>query len=175
MQFNAPEVVTNIRDIREIYEMNDDISPEEDLEILADDIFIDTSHENKISRFEKIMGYEPLDTDSIEVRRARIKAKVNEKLPFTIRTIIPKLNAICGVGRYWIRYYPKQLRLEIYFAPRAYELVAPAREFLEEVVPLAIYIHYEVYTHTYEDLEKFTYGEMEQYSYEDLTNYPDGR
>ena len=28
MQFNAPEVITNIRDIREIYEMNDDISPE---------------------------------------------------------------------------------------------------------------------------------------------------
>ena len=49
MQFEAPEVILNIKDIRSIYEMNDNLETVIDytLELMEDDIFIESCSEEK--------------------------------------------------------------------------------------------------------------------------------
>ena len=69
------------------------------LNLFADQ-FIQTATENGISRLEKIMGIVPKGTDSLEVRRFRLLARKQEKLPYTKWTLPEQLAALCGADGY---------------------------------------------------------------------------
>ena len=69
------------------------------LNLFADQ-FIQTATENGISRHEKIMGIVPKGTDSLEVRRFRLLARKQEKLPYTKWTLSEQLAALCGDDGY---------------------------------------------------------------------------
>lgn len=47
-------------------------------------------------RWETMLKIRAKDTDTIEVRRSRILAKINEDIPYTHRSLEQKLTAICG-------------------------------------------------------------------------------
>ena len=59
------------------------------------DQYIDTATVTAIERWEAMLQIRP-DTlqDSLEQRRQRIKAKLLERIPFTVRTLREKLTAI---------------------------------------------------------------------------------
>lgn len=69
------------------------------LNLFADQ-FIQTATENGIARLEKIMGIVPKGTDSLEVRRFRLLARKQEKLPYTKWTLPEQLAALCGSDGY---------------------------------------------------------------------------
>lgn len=69
------------------------------LNLFADQ-FIQTATENGIARLEKIMGIVPKGTDSLEVRRFRLLARKQEKLPYTKWTLPEQLAALCGADGY---------------------------------------------------------------------------
>lgn len=69
------------------------------LNLFADQ-FIQTATENGIARLEKIMGIVPKGTDSLEVRRFRLLARKQEKLPYTKWTLPEQLVALCEADGY---------------------------------------------------------------------------
>lgn len=69
------------------------------LNLFADQ-FIQTATENGIARQEKIMGIVPKGTDTLEVRRFRLLARKQEKLPYTKWTLPEQLAALCGSDGY---------------------------------------------------------------------------
>lgn len=69
-------------------------------ESLDNDLFILSASAQGISRFEKILKITPASTDSLEARRARVLIKWNNRVPYTMRVLISKLNNICGIGNY---------------------------------------------------------------------------
>lgn len=64
-------------------------------EVLASQ-FVLTAPLRGIERYERVFGLVPKDTDTIEDRRARILAKLNRSLPYTIRRLRQMLAAMCG-------------------------------------------------------------------------------
>ena len=58
--------------------------------------FVTTAPLRGIERYEKIFNLIPKDTDTLDVRRARILAKMLTQLPYTIRMLRQMLDAICG-------------------------------------------------------------------------------
>lgn len=64
-------------------------------EVLASQ-FVLTAPLRGIERYERVFGLVPKDTDTIEDRRARILAKMNRSLPYTIRRLRQMLAAMCG-------------------------------------------------------------------------------
>ena len=58
--------------------------------------FVTTAPLRGIERYEMIFNLIPKDTDTLDVRRARILAKMNAQLPYTIRMLRQQLTAICG-------------------------------------------------------------------------------
>lgn len=70
------------------------------IEFVLDNSFIDTAGEYGISEYEKTLGILPADDDDLEVRRARVKIRWNDYLPYTVATLREKLDTICGVGMY---------------------------------------------------------------------------
>ena len=64
------------------------------------DQFIETLTENGCKRWEKILGIQPKGTDTLQVRRFRIKSRINEDLPYTWRSLENVLNSLCGKESY---------------------------------------------------------------------------
>ena len=58
--------------------------------------FIDTADEYGISRFEKILGIYPADTDTLEIRRMRVQNRWFTAIPYTIRALKQKLSDLLG-------------------------------------------------------------------------------
>lgn len=59
-----------------------------------DNQFIDTAQDYGLSRWEKMLKIFPKGTDTLETRRARIKTKLNNFVPYSIRVFIRMLTAI---------------------------------------------------------------------------------
>lgn len=96
----VPELIERIPDIAEIYAINDEQADELDraLESLEANIFISTMNEEKTKRWETILSLKPKDTDSLDDRRFRVRSKVLEKLPYSYRVLLRKLEALCPDG-----------------------------------------------------------------------------
>lgn len=58
--------------------------------------FIESADEFGISRFEKILHILPAAEDTMESRRAKVRARWFDKIPYTLKMLIEKLTALCG-------------------------------------------------------------------------------
>lgn len=58
--------------------------------------FIETADEEGIARFEKLLQVLPSTNDTLESRRARVQARWFSTIPYTLKTFIAKLTALCG-------------------------------------------------------------------------------
>jgi len=63
---------------------------------ILDEAFIDDCTEYGIKKYESICGILPADTDTLEERKARVKIKWNDSIPYTFIALIRKLNVYCG-------------------------------------------------------------------------------
>lgn len=58
--------------------------------------FIEAADEYGISRFEKILNILPSKEDTLESRRSRVFARWFNTIPYTLKALIAKLEALCG-------------------------------------------------------------------------------
>lgn len=95
--FDAPEIIKRIPDIAQIYKINDvqESNLDEALSDLENNIFIDTISEEMADKWEKVLKISKSEGDSLEDRRARIKAKILERLPYSHRVITGKIKGMC--------------------------------------------------------------------------------
>ncbi len=96
----VPELIGRIPDIAVIYAINDSQADDLDraLGTLEDNIYIVTMNEEKTKRWEAILGIKSKDTDSLDDRRFRVRSRVLEKLPYSYRVLLRKLEALCPDG-----------------------------------------------------------------------------
>lgn len=99
-----PKYIQQYNEIQEI--MNTENSEfqiiDNQSEILKNNLFISSCDEKGISRFESIMKITPLDTDTLESRISRVLTRWNEKLPYTFKDLVNKLDRLCGKEKYVI-------------------------------------------------------------------------
>ena len=67
---------------------------------VLDALFVRYANEQGLARWERMLGIRPRGTDSMEVRRVAVLARLNEQLPFTERTLRLMLDGVCGPGGY---------------------------------------------------------------------------
>lgn len=96
--FDAPAIIKNIPDIAKIYEINDRQELELDaaLDVLDSNILIDTMDASMAGKWERILGLTGSADAALPDRRARVKAKILERLPYSYRVIVGKLQGMCS-------------------------------------------------------------------------------
>ena len=57
--------------------------------------FIETADEYGLSRYEKMLGIYPSAEDTLESRRSRVRSKWFNAMPYTMRTLLSKLQVLC--------------------------------------------------------------------------------
>lgn len=167
--YDAPEIILKIPDIAQIYDYNEIQEKELDaaVEELNDDIMLNTMHLRTIERWEKILNINPLDDDTEEDRRFKVKAKVNEKLPYSLRVLKRKLDTLCPSG-YSMELADDRTNVLIKIALTSKKMRNTVAEMLEEMLPLNMMYSTQIMYNTWEMLESYTWGELENRTWEQL-------
>ena len=106
--------------------------------------FVQTATEYGIRRWESILRIFPKDTDTLEMRRARILAAFRLKLPYTVRWLRNWLDEVCGAGNYRLDIveYLITLALELDSIPDVDELAENIIGFLHYIKPANMLMNY---------------------------------
>lgn len=97
--------------------------------------FIESADEYGIARFEKIMKILPSTEDTIESRRARVKSKWFDMIPYTLKMLITKLIALCGNTDFTIAKDYSGYRIEIMTHLGLFGQVEELERIMKEMIP----------------------------------------
>lgn len=156
-----PGVLQNIREYKVI-------CIAENPEIDALDTAIDKALSNQFiglldshgcTRWEKILGIKPLDTDTLQERNFRILARVNEQLPYTHRSLEKRLADLCGKDGYSIVMDKDNFVLKIRIALSAKKNFAAVAELLDRITPCNLILNISLLYNTWDMVSGMTWEE----------------
>ena len=101
--------------------------------------FVHDTDEIGIARWEKMLKLKRRASDDLEIRRMRVLAKINNKLPYTWRTLHQLMTSFYGEGNYQIDLDPQEYVLEL-LIPSEHNYYRELLDILEPMVPLNIYM-----------------------------------
>ena len=97
--------------------------------------FIDDADELGVRRYESIFKIIPKATDSLNERKFRIKLKMSEQLPFTMRALERQLENLCGADGYEIKLNHNAYHLSVKIMVVERNNVEDVRKMLLRMVP----------------------------------------
>ena len=159
--FNAPQIITQIPDIAELYDINEDQCDDLDdaVQELDDDLFLSDMHESFIARWEKILGITPGADDTLPIRRFRIITQMMDKLPYSYRVLCEKLDALCP-GGYELELTDNKTNANILIAVGSLSAQDSVSELLDRVLPLMMTYSISTLYTRYGRLTRYTHNEL---------------
>jgi hypothetical protein len=169
--YQYPEHVWSIREIREVQRVVDLEIDEllEHAQSMSDSLLIDTADAAGLSRYEKILGLTPLDTDSLDDRRYAVKLKYYDTFPYTEADLRARLDRLTG-GGYELTVDPSNGTVSCLLALTNVQNLQATEALLEELIPLHICVTTGVRFNTYGALAQAysTYAGLTTHTHEDL-------
>ncbi|HEY4623274.1 MAG TPA: putative phage tail protein [Solibacillus sp.] len=101
--------------------------------------FVHDADKSGIARWEKLLKLKRRASDSLEVRRMRVLAKINNKLPYTWRSMQQMLNSMIGVDNYHLDLDPQKYEIEL-LIPFDTGQYKELFEILEPMLPMNIWL-----------------------------------
>ena len=131
-----------LRDVTEFKAINNAYEPEISLAwggldwVMANQ-FLDDADERGVSVWEQELKIRPKDTDSLAVRKARVKALWNRERPYTVPWLKNWLQGLCGPDGYEVTIvdYSVHIQLDYSVLPDAGRIAAEIMDLLLAVRP----------------------------------------
>lgn len=137
---------------------------------VMDSQFVMTAPERGIERYETIYGITPQDTDTLEERRFRILSRINTQLPYTIRMLRQRLQALCGEDGYSLAVNYGAYELTVKVALTAKRNLQATQDMLAEVVPANMIVTCSLLYNQHQTLNRFTHAQLAAYTHNQLKN-----
>jgi len=102
--------------------------------------FIETADEYGLSRFEKLMKILPYQEDTIESRRARVRSKWFNQIPYTLQALLQKLMNLCGGKNFKIVTQFSVYCLEIDTHLEMFGQLQQLHDILDEMIPCNVVV-----------------------------------
>lgn len=166
---------TFAQSIRENIEITDSEQSEIDalwlfkVEIL-NNMFIADADETGVERYESIIDILPKPTDTLEQRKFNILVKVNEQLPYTMKSLAVQLEELCGSDGYKLILDADNYTLEVKIAISVVSNFDAVCEMIEKVIPCNLISIISLMYEQYGNLTACTHGYLANYSHEDIRN-----
>jgi len=135
---------------------------------ILNDQFIETATDRGIARRESILGIVPYGDDTLETRRFRVAGKWLNRLPYTYRMLIERLNALLGEGKYVVELHKEPYTLRVLIELVVKRQFDAAKEMLREVVPANLSLTIELRYNQHQTLRPLTHGAMRAYRHIDI-------
>jgi hypothetical protein len=136
-----PDFIKQFGEFQEIMKAEDSQFDRMDLNVqrVLNNAFIEDADEYGIKKYETLLGIIPSAEDTLESRRSRVLLRWNDKVPYTYRTLILKLNTLCGVNNYDITGNQEDYYLHFSTYLSLFGQVKELEEYLEKTLPENIY------------------------------------
>lgn len=135
---------------------------------LLDNQFITTAGNLGLSRWEKIMKITPKETDTLDTRRVRIMAKLNEHLPYTIPMLKQQLLNLCGEDKYSVEINNYNLIVKTQLVEEELEMVV--YDLLFRITPVNMMITLELMYCPHKVLNCYTHKHLADFTHEYIRN-----
>lgn len=135
---------------------------------LLSDQFLQDATEIGIMRWESMLGISPKDTDTLELRRFRISARLNQDLPYTLSKLKEVLTELCGVGGFYIALDALNYYIEIRIGLGNHDAYPEVEEQLNKMIPANMITYIKLMFNTHEIISRFTHEQMSVYTHDQL-------
>ena len=167
-----PEVMKSFAEFVEIAEAEQKSKEQlwEDVDKTFSEGFVSTATDIGLKRWEKTLDIVPKDTDSIEVRRFRIRGRLLRDLPYTYRTFKKMLEGICGEDGYSINMDVDACSIEIKVALKRKEFLAEVDQLADDVIPAHILLNVMLMYNTHRMVSEFgwTNAQLKQLTHAEI-------
>lgn len=170
MMRKVPDVLKNVREIKALINTeNDDLnSLSAALALYLNNTFVDSADEYGIGRWESILGILPKLTDTLDERQFRVLSRINEQLPFTLRSLEQQLSTLCGPSGYTVELLNEQYLLKVRVELTAKSKLEDVRALLNRIVPANMVIDLDLLYNQHSDFDGFTHQELSDYTHQQL-------
>lgn len=133
----------------------------------ADDLlsnqFIHTAGNLGLSRWEKILDITPKGTDTLNDRRFRILARLNEELPYTLPQLRVILESLCGPGNSSAEVTDYTLHVKVGVAAK--KNFEDVQILLERLAPVNLVLVLQQLFNIHQTLKQFTHAQLAWYTH----------
>lgn len=167
-----PPIMQELREFQKIAEIEDVFFEKlwQEIENIVDDQFIQTATEKGIARRERMLKISPFADDTLETRRFRVHGVWNDKLPYTYRVLLERLDSLCGPDGYVMELNAGEYSLNIKIELTKKRMFDEVVRITRQMVPANIVITVELRYNQHLTLANFTHEQLSQYTHYQLRN-----
>ena len=165
-----PPIIQELEEFQKIAEIEEAFFErlKQEIQNIVDDQFIQTATENGIARREKILKISPFADDTLETRRFRMQGLWADKLPYTYRVLLERLDSLCGPDGYVIELNAGEYNLNIKIELTRKRMFDEVVKISRQMVPANIVITVELRYNQHITLANFTHEQLSQYTHNQL-------
>lgn len=134
------------------------------------DCFVDSLSAEGCSRWEKMLELTPKATDTLDDRRFRIRAAMNQDTPYTLRGLKRQLAVLCGADGCSVELDAGNYSLSVKVALTVKEQYEEVRKLLARVLPANILAAVTLKYNQHLTLAGHTHGQLAAYTHSALRN-----
>lgn len=164
--FRAPDIIADIPDLKQMYEINaKQISElQKQLEQMDRNLVFDTMDEAQTARWEVMLGIVPDDNETLVERSFTVKTRVFGEKIYTFKSLQKRLNALCGDIEVTRTYRHVIVKVALSSAKMASRI----DEYLDEVLPLDMTYEVIILYNTWADISKYIWAELSKYTWQQI-------
>lgn len=137
---------------------------------LVGDQFIETATERGIARREKMLKIALFADDDLESRRFRVLTRWNDRLPYSYKVLIEKLNQLCGDDGYAIALNAGEYMLHIRIELIKKRMFDEVEKLARRMAPANLIIKVDLRYNQHNTLANFTHMQLSNYTHYELRN-----
>lgn len=145
---------------------------EDTSETIKNNMFVLSTDEAGIERYENMFGLTPLKDDTLSNRQAKVLAQYTNTVIYTMRGLIERLNVICGIGNYTLELIPDEYKINIGLHIRVAKLANTISSMLADMIPANMLCIYSVNYNTHKVLTKYPTYLLMQFTHQELYDEP---
>nr|WP_312985999.1 putative phage tail protein [Clostridioides sp.] len=132
------------------------------------DQFLQDMTVDGVKRWESMLNITPKGTETLEDRKFRISNRLFDDLPYTMRTLQARLNALCGKNGYKIDLKNNEYKITIKVELTAKHQVEEIRKVLSKMIPANMLQYVELIYNQHQHWQQFTHAELQNYTHYQL-------
>lgn len=132
------------------------------------DIFVITSEENGLKRWEEILEMPAKPNYTIEDRRFLILLRLNEKIPYTDRYLRSLFDGLIGQDLYVMEILYHEYRLDLKLRIAKNYLVEEVKKMLRRILPANLGLTVRMWFNQHFEFRQYTHMQMKQYRHQEI-------
>ena len=134
---------------------------------LADQFILEAT-ENGVKRWESMLGISPMDTETLDERKFRILAKLNQELPYTLRKLEQALTNLCGAGNYVVEITAAEYHIKVKLALANQNNYHEVEKLLMKMVPANMTQYVQIMYNKHEAWMSYMHSQLAAYTHKRL-------